>query len=56
MPYKVYFRRRTGSRRILRVGIHHNLRGMSDRDFRIALIQDYNRTNKKVEKIEHVRS
>lgn len=61
MNLNVSYRRRTGERRILRTGIHRNshcLTGeefpISEKEFRILLICEYNRTNKRVEKIERV--
>lgn len=50
--YKVYYRRRNGMRRMLRRGIHVNLQNFSEHEFRLMLLKEYNRTNKKVEKIE----
>lgn len=52
MRYLASFRRRTGSRRILRTGTHARPEGVNDRQFRIDLIVDYNRRNKRVERID----
>jgi hypothetical protein len=53
--YIVKYRRRTGERRILRTGHHHNVVGVPDKAFRLALVSDYNRTNKRVESIRLVK-
>jgi hypothetical protein len=49
--YQVLYRRKTGNRRILRTSAHLNLKLMPNKEFRLSLLQDYLRTNKRVERI-----
>jgi hypothetical protein len=50
--YIVYYRRKKGIRRNLRTGTHVKPDGVSDREFRLDLLKEYLRTNKRVVSIE----
>lgn len=52
--YKVTYRRRSGMRRNLRVDTYQNIHNIEDKEYRLALIRGYNKTNKRVLKIEIV--
>lgn len=53
--YVVHFYRKNSKRRHIRYGVHHNLEGQPDKEFRLALIAEYVRTKKRVLKIEEVK-
>ena len=52
MRFSVFYRRRSGNRKRLRVGRHVIPEGVSVKQFRLNLLKEYNRTNNRVFKIE----
>lgn len=52
--YKVSYRRKSGDRRIMRFGTHQMINTVTEKEHRIYLLQEYNRTNKRIIKIEKI--
>ena len=52
--YLVYFRPKTGMSQILRTASHVNHLGVSEKEFRLTLIQLYVKHKKRIVKIERI--